>query len=165
MKAPKYAQNLLARTLAWLVVSKHDMGDHLNAVANAARAMEASTEMPKVAVLCGSTRFKEEFEKANADLTLAGYIVLSVGHFSRATPEERAQGLFSDISPEEKAELDVLHKRKIDLADVVVVLNKGFYTGESTNSEIMYAHQHGKPVYWLEATDGAYSIYDLMPQS
>ncbi len=150
MKAPKFSAQLLVKALDWLRHAKHDMGDHLNAMANAARAMEASADLPPVVCLCGSTRFKEEFVKANADLTLAGFIVLSVGHFSRATSDQRAAGLFADITPEQKVMLDDLHKRKIDLADIVVVLNKGLYTGHSTNSEIAYAHKTGQPVFWLE---------------
>ncbi len=154
MKNPKFAAALLVKVLDWLKHSKHDMGDHLNAVANAARGMEVSADLPPVVCLCGSTRFKEEFEKANSDLTLAGFIVLSVGHFSQATPDQRAAGLFADITPEQKVMLDDLHKRKIDLADAVVILNKNWYTGHSTNSEIDYAHKTGKPVFWLEPAAG-----------
>ena len=35
----------------------------------------------KVITLCGSTRFKDEFMRAQAELTLAGNIVISVGVF------------------------------------------------------------------------------------
>jgi hypothetical protein len=61
---------------------------------------------------------------------------------------------FSDLLPEDRArakiQLDELHKRKIDLADRVLVLNVGGYIGESTRSEIAYADAHGKPIDWLE---------------
>lgn len=50
----------------------------------------------------------------------------------------------------EKVALDELHKRKIDLADEVFVLNVGGYIGESTQSEINYALAHNKPVGYLE---------------
>lgn len=36
---------------------------------------------PKIVTLCGSTKFKQQFEEANKDFTLKGFIVLSVGFF------------------------------------------------------------------------------------
>ena len=35
----------------------------------------------KIVTLCGSTRFKQEFMETQKDLTLRGYIVISVGLF------------------------------------------------------------------------------------
>jgi len=49
-----------------------------------------------------------------------------------------------------KEHFDELHKRKIDLADEVFVLNIDGYIGDSTRSEIEYAVAHGKPVRYLE---------------
>ena len=46
--------------------------------------------------------------------------------------------------------LDDMHKRKIDMADEIFVINKGGYIGESTRSEIEYAKSIGKPVRYLE---------------
>lgn len=46
--------------------------------------------------------------------------------------------------------LDDMHKRKIDMADYIFVINKDNYIGESTRSEIEYAENTGKPVYYLE---------------
>jgi hypothetical protein len=51
---------------------------------------------------------------------------------------------------EQKIQLDELHKRKIDLADEVLVLNVGGYIGSSTRSEIEYAIAHNKPIRYLE---------------
>ena len=39
-------------------------------------------------------------------------------------------------TPEQKAVLDALHLRKIDLADRVLIVNPGGYVGESTRREI-----------------------------
>jgi hypothetical protein len=50
----------------------------------------------------------------------------------------------------EKVALDELHKRKIDLADEVLILNVGGYIGESTGRELAYAREHGKIVRFLE---------------
>lgn len=49
-----------------------------------------------------------------------------------------------------KIMLDDMHKRKIDLADEIFVINVGGYIGESTKSEIEYAKSVGKKVNYLE---------------
>ena len=43
-----------------------------------------------------------------------------------------------------------IHKRKIDMADEIFVINVGGYIGSSTRAEIEYATTHGKPVHYLE---------------
>jgi len=105
---------------------------------------------PKIICLCGSTRFYDAFQQANYDLTMQGSIVLSVGFYSHAMVEVgHGEGVGHDSA--EKIVLDELHKRKIDLADEVLVLNVGGYIDESTRSEIEYAEKVGKPVRYLEA--------------
>jgi hypothetical protein len=44
-----------------------------------------------------------------------------------------------------------MHKRKIDMADEIFVINVGGYIGSSTASEIKYAQATGKPIKYLEA--------------
>jgi hypothetical protein len=101
---------------------------------------------PTITVLCGSTRFKDEINAANARLTLAGDLVISLGLFGHTDmPEHDWTTGGSDM----KRLLDELHLRKIDLADRVYVVDVGGYIGESTRSEIEYAQQHGKPVSYL----------------
>jgi nucleoside 2-deoxyribosyltransferase len=107
--------------------------------------------MPTVVCLCGSTRFYDAFQQANYDLTMRGQIVLSVGFYPHAKAEHgHGAGVGHDSA--KKRRLDELHKRKIDLADYVLVLNVGGYIGDSTRSEIAYAHAHGKPVRYLTGT-------------
>ena len=43
-----------------------------------------------------------------------------------------------------------MHKRKIDMADEIFVINVNGYIGESTKSEIEYTKKHGKKVNYLE---------------
>ena len=95
----------------------------------------------KVITLCGSTRFKEDFERINRELTLAGNIVISVGCFGHAGDA------FTD---EQKIMLDDIHKRKIDMADAIYVINKDGYIGSSTKSEIQYALRLGKQIIYME---------------
>ena len=98
---------------------------------------------PEIVVLCGSTRFSEAWAKARYDLTLEGKIVLTIGCDTKSD-----EGL--GITVEQKVALDELHKRKIDLADSVLVLNVGGYIGDSTRSEIEYAEWWEKPIDYLE---------------
>lgn len=97
----------------------------------------------KVITLCGSTKFKEDFIKEQKRLTLEGNIVISVGLFGHSGDTEV-------LSEGVKEMLDDMHKRKIDMADEVFVINKGGYIGSSTRSEIEYAQTHGKAVVYLE---------------
>jgi hypothetical protein len=96
----------------------------------------------KIITLCGSTRFKDEFIAQQKRLTLEGNIVISVGLFGHSGDDE----VWSEST---KAMLDDMHKRKIDLADEIFVINVGGYIGNSTRSEIEYATMTGKPVHML----------------
>lgn len=106
-------------------------------------------DKPTIVCLCGSTKFGEAFRIANLKETLAGKIVLSVSDFMLQPTE-----IFGHLSKQEfdeiKIKLDELHKRKIDLADEVLILNVGGYIGESTRSELDYAQSHNKIIRFLE---------------
>ena len=106
----------------------------------------------KVVTLCGSTRFKEEFMRVQKQLTLAGNIVISVGLFGHSGDSEVWENMDEGTLTRTKEMLDDMHKRKIDMADEVFVINPGGYIGESTASEIAYAHRTGKAVHYLEET-------------
>lgn len=104
----------------------------------------------KIITLCGSTRFKDEFMKAQKELTLKGYIVLSVGLFGHSGDSEVWEGMDEGTRTKTKEMLDDMHKRKIDMADEIYVINVNGYIGTSTKSEIEYAHLHNKKINYLE---------------
>lgn len=91
-------------------------------------------ERPEIVCICGSMRFAENMRIMSQSLTLAGIIVLM--------PTE----IDMTITDEQKAALGELHLRRIDLADRVMVANRGEDYGESTLREIAYAEAAGKPV-------------------
>ncbi len=93
----------------------------------------------KVITLCGSTRFRDEYMKAQKRLTLDGNIVISVGLFGHSGDAE----VWTEGT---KEMLDEMHLSKIDMADEIFVVNSGGYVGESTSREIAYALSHGKKV-------------------
>ncbi len=107
-------------------------------------------ERPQIVCLCGSTRFMDAFHEAGWLETLAGKIVLSVGvakHVQTPDGGHAAEALGPGVADA----LDALHKRKIDLADeVLVVSDEAGYFGESTWGEIRYAWQQGKPVEFVQ---------------
>lgn len=132
---------------------------------------------PTIVTLCGSSRFKEAFERAAKIEELAGRLVFTIGFFGHHEPgfdmDETKAG-----SP--KAKVDELHLRKIDLSDEILVINPlchlcnrcgkpcevntklgcssccsapfgtGRYIGASTIREIEYAKRCGKVVRFFE---------------
>ena len=95
----------------------------------------------KIVTLCGSTKFKKDFEYTNMMLTLAGKIILQPGCFAHYDNIQ--------ITEEQKINLDELHKRKIDMSDAIYVINTNEYIGPSTNSEIEYAVKLNKPIFYM----------------
>jgi hypothetical protein len=133
-------------------------------------------KLPVVVTLCGSSRFKEEHERAQREETLLGKIVIPMGLYGHL------DGL--DMSGPVKRMLDELHLRKIDMADEILVINPRVlvcgkcgkptryftvlsgesnccrskdvgkdipYIGISTIREIVYALWAGKQIYFLES--------------
>src|SRR5690625_3868495 len=95
-------------------------------------------DRPEIVCICGSARFASEMRVVNRDLTFAGVIVVAPGEAGEL------------VTDEQKAALEALHLRKIDLADRVLVVNPGGYVGESTSREISYARAAGKPVSFTD---------------
>ena len=104
----------------------------------------------KIVTLCGSTRFKNEFMEVQKRLTLDGNIVISVGLFGHSGDSEVWENMDEGTLTKSKEMLDDMHKRKIDMADSIFVINVGGYIGDSTRSEINYAIERGKKVRYLE---------------
>lgn len=123
--------------------------DTANTLTLAADRIEGSTSSNRapVIVLCGSSRFKDQINAENRRLTMAGNVVLSLGFFGHAELPELD---WDTDATELKRLADRLHFQKIDMANIVHVVNPGGYIGESTRREIAYAESQGKPVTSLE---------------
>jgi hypothetical protein len=93
-----------------------------------------------VITLCGSMRFRKEFERLDAELSLAGHVVLTPAALDPST----------EVNAEERARLGRIHLQKIAMSDEVLIVNVGDYVGESTRREIEHARLHGLPVKFLE---------------
>lgn len=112
---------------------------------------QEAARRPKVVVLCGSTRYWEEFQEATLYETAAGRIVLAPGCNLKQPHPLWADPVQADRL---KKVLDDLHLRKVDLADEVLVVNPGGYYGDSTRREIDYARSLGKPIRYTHSVDG-----------
>ena len=84
--------------------------------------------------------------EAQKKLTLEGNIVISVGLYGHSGDSEVWEGMSEDTLTKTKIMLDDMHKRKIDMADEIFVINPGGYIGQSTSREIAYARSRGKTV-------------------
>ncbi|MCF3962306.1 hypothetical protein [Streptomyces fuscigenes] len=102
---------------------------------------KAASSIPRIVVICGSTRFMADMAEADLRETAAGRIVVKPG-CDMKSPHR----LWSDPAEAEalKVRLDALHRAKIRLADEVLVV--GDYIGDSTRAEIAYARSLGRPV-------------------
>ena len=95
----------------------------------------------KTVCLCGSTKFKDTFFEVAREFTRQGYIVTMPAVFAHCG---------DPITDEEKIMLDEIHKTKIHEADLVFIINKDGYIGESTHEEIEWAEMLHKKIEYLE---------------
>lgn len=91
----------------------------------------------EVITLVGSTapEWREKYRLVARELTLAGFVVISVGIFK------------GDIADMEKYRdtLESVHFQKIDMADKVVLIDREAI-GKHRGIEIQYAKRNGKPM-------------------
>ncbi|MBR3744767.1 MAG: DUF4298 domain-containing protein [Bacteroidales bacterium] len=113
--------------------------DGLDEVFEESKELTSLSRRYPVITLCGSTRFKEQFMEVQKRLTLEGNIVISVGLFGHSGDDE----VWTEGT---KEMLDDMHKRKIDMADSIFVIDVDGYIGSSTRSEIEYAKSKGKGI-------------------
>lgn len=102
----------------------------------------------RVITLCGSAKFKHQFELVNAFLTRQGNIVIS--------PFFLEQSDRLDVTQEQAECLNQLPFQKIDISDELFVVDVGGYIGNRTRKQIEYAEKNGKVIRY-------YSSYSDMP--
>jgi len=97
---------------------------------------------PRIVCLCGSVRFEKEFREHAEAFHLSGDIVLMPIIFRHAEFHED-----NSFTQQVKEQMDRVHKWKITLADLVFIIDKDGYIGESTRAEIEFAESRSK---WIE---------------
>lgn len=98
-------------------------------------------KIPKVC-LCGSARFKDDFFEVAHKLTLDGYNV--------SIPILYSKDEIDKLSKKEKEYLNEVHKAKIADADLIYIINKDGYIGNTVREEINWATQLGKKIKYME---------------
>ena len=99
--------------------------------------------------LCGSTRFRDTYNKVNVMLTLAGHVVYSV-----ASADE-------SVKTDNNVVYDLVHLLIILNSDAIFIIDRHLgddtsepYIGESTRKEIKFAKMTGKEIIqfkWLNS--------------
>ena len=117
---------------------------------------------PKVIVLCGSSKFCQimavcawVLERDEGAITIGLHLL----------PEWYSPDLPDSHLAEHEgvaSAMDELHKRKIDLADEIFIVNYKDYIGDSTKNEIMYAQEKGVPVRWFQHDDIGGKVKDII---
>lgn len=95
----------------------------------------------EVTTLCGSTKFKDEFDKQAKALSFMGHVIL------RPESYNHAEG--THLSDEMLQQFVEMHIQKIDMSDSIFVINVDGYIGESTYNEIMHAADIGIEIGFL----------------
>jgi hypothetical protein len=84
-----------------------------------------------------------QYIEANRQLTLQGHIVYTVATISTSDATKK-----SDITEEDKQVLDLVHLRKIQESDAVLLItDETGYIGFSTFREIQWAQMNGIRIY------------------
>lgn len=96
----------------------------------------------QIITLCGSGKFKSIFKDVEIKLSLEGNLVFSPFIFN--FPDT------SILTPEIHEILDKVHREKINISDIIYIINKDGYIGNDTNEEIEYARSIGKKIMYLE---------------
>lgn len=96
--------------------------------------------------MIGSTRFMDTFIEECWKLSMQGYVV-SLPNFRPKTMMSKGFDIPEDI-------LEDIGFKRIEMADLVFVVNEGGYVGSSTNKEIQFATELNKPIRFMEETKG-----------
>lgn len=108
----------------------------------------ARRETPAATIcICGSTRFIAAhaimaWEEEKQGRMALGCHLLPNSYGAGTDHQAKAEGVAE--------KLDAMHRRKIDLAEEIIVINQNGYIGEQTRKEIEYAQSTGKAVVYLE---------------
>jgi hypothetical protein len=98
----------------------------------------------KVITICGSLKFEQEMKYYAEKLEFEGNCVLSIVY-----PIKKKE----EYTQEEINSLRIGHFKRIELADVIFVVNKNGYIGDAVKKEIEFAKRNNKKIVYLENTN------------
>ena len=121
-------------------MSTHDAIPNAPKRSNVVKVLHWGDDPAIVRCLIGSIRFKNEFESAAKAFAQRGEVVL-------------APHVYSTGNGLDKEETDLLHEmalKRIEMADIVFVINPNNRMNENVHKEIAYAESLGRTVMYLE---------------
>lgn len=127
-----------------MLYAYHDMYD-MHAVMNVFKYINEDKQISKddkILTICGSMKFSNIMLELEQRLTLKGYTVLMPMMLEKDDYTEDSINTFR-----------AAHLEKIMLSDAIYVVNVDGYVGQHTASEIEFAVNNGKKVYFLEHDD------------
>lgn len=110
-------------------------------------------EKPKVMCFCGSSRFCSDMAVLMWEFEKLGYICMGLHLMPVGYGEAKGHGKVYDHLAELEGvaeHMDQLHLRKIDISDIVYIVNIDGYIGDSTKNEIEYSKNMNKEIRYLE---------------
>lgn len=93
----------------------------------------------KVVTICGSMKFKDKMMEVTRDLEIKNKYVVIQCVYSNDRFNEEEQVLLAN-----------LHYKKIDISDVIYVVNVDGYIGTSIKKEIEYAKSLNKKIIYMK---------------
>lgn len=96
---------------------------------------------PIIVALIGSTKYKKTMLEISKVFQLNGHMCIHTDVFTNS------DGF--DISEDQQKTMIINGHKRIDIADLVYVVNENNYIGDSTREEIEYAKSHGKRVEYF----------------
>ena len=93
----------------------------------------------KIITICGSLKFQKEMMEMAEKMALDGYCAL--------TPTYPVSNNLN-ITDNQLKFLKEAHFKRIELSDIILVMNVNNYIGESTSLEIEYATKLGKKIIY-----------------
>ena len=99
------------------------------------------TDKYKIVTLCGCTKFKDEFFKAQKELTLKGNIVISIGIFDNSEDDEVCDDKITEMITD-------MNKRKIDMSDELMIVDINDSNWRINTKIVEYAKSQGKFIYF-----------------
>ena len=109
---------------------------------NVVRVLHWGDDPARILCLLGSCRYKSEFLSIARAFTLRGYIVLS--------PDVYLQDNQKGFGIEDVEIINDITKKKIEMSDIVFVVNPNNKVSESVYQEIRYAKELGREIRYLE---------------
>lgn len=96
-----------------------------------------------IVVMAGSSRFREQYEREAKRLTLEGNLVIPLILY-------RDRDAIDAFDPKNAKTLRNICDQKVELCDVLFVVNYNGYIGTRTGETIRYAESLGKSVVYME---------------